>query len=78
MITLKCPNCTKEFYVNPPVLHQKRTRCPSCNKMQLIEDYPRTGVHDGIFMTKEERAEYRKEVNGVINGINKWLNEVGK
>lgn len=78
MITLKCPNCTKEFYINPPVLRQKRTRCPYCNKMQLVEDYPRTGVHDGIFMTKEERAEYRKEVNGVINGINKWLNGVEK
>ena len=76
MITLKCPNCGEEFYVNPPVLRQKRTKCPSCNKMQLVEDYPRTGRHDGIFMTKEERQEYAKAVNGVVNGINKWLDEV--
>ena len=76
MIIMKCPNCGKEIYVNHPVLRQKRTKCPYCNKMQAVEDYPKTGKNGGIFYTKEERQEYAKAVNGVVNGINKWLNEV--
>ena len=74
----RCPVCRGEFYVNPSIFKQKKTRCLECNKMQDIEDYARTGYHDGIFRTKEEREEYRKSVNSVVNGINKWLDEVEK
>ncbi len=73
VMQFKCPNCNGIFYVNPPVLKQKKTRCPYCHKLQAVEDYARTGFHDDIFRTKEEREAYSKAINTFIMRVNEKL-----
>ena len=75
MIIMKCPECGGEFYVNPPVLRQKKTRCPYCKKFHPVEDYARTDRHGLVMMTKEQRQAYTKAVVGFVNYINEKVNE---
>ncbi len=70
MIIMKCPECGREFYVNPSVLRQKKTRCPYCHKFHYVEDYARTDRHGLGMMTKEQRQSYTKTVAEFVTYIN--------
>ncbi len=76
MMEFKCTSCSKTFYVNPSVLKQKKTRCPYCNRLQEVEEYPRTGFHDGIFRTREERQRESEARQYFMKIANQALNEV--
>ncbi len=75
VMKFRCPKCHGIFYVNPSIFKQKKTRCPYCHSLQEIDDYDRTGFHDDIFESKEEREERSKKMSKFLEALNKELNK---